>query len=269
MRYMELLFFLFVFFIGTIIGSFLTVVVDRLPKNESIIQGRSHCDHCRRTLTAIDLIPLVSYVSLGGKCRYCKHKLSYFYPLIESITGLLFVVVAYILVGTNGALFLDDIRYGVAALYFLLIVCSLILIFFIDLRYGLIPFKIVLFALFVTFLWYAFSLPSGYLNPFLSGLGAFAFFLVLFLITKGKGMGFGDVTYVFFMGFVLGFPKIILALYIAFLTGAAVSVVLLILKQKKLHGGTVPFGPFLVLGTFISLFWGQPLLDFVIGYLLK
>jgi prepilin signal peptidase PulO-like enzyme (type II secretory pathway) len=266
---MDLLFYIYTFFIGTIIGSFLTVIIDRLPRGESIIEGRSHCDHCRRTLNALDLVPVFSYVFLGGKCRYCKKRLSLYYPIIELITGAAFVLVGYILVGMHTNLFLEDIRYVVAAVYFLLLVSSLILIFFIDLRYGLIPFTIVLFALFVTFLWYAFSLPSGYLNPFLSGLGAFTFFLILFFATKRRGMGFGDVMYAFLMGFVLGFPKIILGLYIAFLSGAIISVGLLLLKRKKLHGGTVPFGPFLVLGTFICLFWGQPLLDFLMGFLLK
>ena len=266
---MALLFFLFVFFFGAIIGSFLTVIIDRLPKGESVISGRSHCDHCRRTLNALDLIPLFSYIFLRGQCRYCHKKLSLYYPIIECVTGLLFTLIFFILIGFNVELYFLDVRYFVSAFYFTLLTCSLILLFFIDLKYGLLPFKVILFALFITFLWYSFSLPGGFLNPLLSGLGAFLFFLILFLVTKGRGMGFGDVIYALFMGFVLGFPKIILALYIAFFTGAIVSVLLIILKRKKLHGGTVPFGPFLVLGTFICLFWGQPLLDFLMRYLLK
>jgi leader peptidase (prepilin peptidase)/N-methyltransferase len=100
----------------------------------------------------------------------------------------------------------------------------------------------------------------------LSAVCASGFFLILFLATKGRGMGFGDVVYAFLMGFILGYPRVILGLYLAFVTGAIVSLFLVILKKKKFQGGTIPFGPFLVFGTFVSLLWGSTIIESVIRY---
>src|SRR3989344_5965745 len=99
----------------------------------------------------------------------------------------------------------------------------------------------------------------------LSAVGASLFFLALFLITKGRGMGFGDVKFAFLMGLVLGFPGIIVALYIAFLTGALVGCILIIWRRKKMFGTSIPFGPFLVLGTFVSIFWGESIFQRILS----
>jgi prepilin signal peptidase PulO-like enzyme (type II secretory pathway) len=96
----------------------------------------------------------------------------------------------------------------------------------------------------------------------------FLFFLLLFILTKGRGLGFGDVVYVFLMGLLLGFPKIILGLYIAFLSGAVISLILVIQRRKNLKGGTITFGPFLVGGTIISMLWGNTIIDKVMLYFL-
>lgn len=273
-------FYLLVFFFGAAIGSFVGVVVDRLSSNEPIWKGRSHCDHCRHKLHWKDLIPLVSFLILGRKCRYCGQPLSWNFFMIELLTGLAFVLAAFSIF--QGSWFMiANLQYIILALYYFALIGSLMAIFFADLRFGIIPFKIVGFAVGVCIFWFL-LLPALYFSPsevtllgfqtsFLNslgaGLGTSLFFFLLFVLTKGRGMGFGDVVYAFLMGFILGFPKVILALYLAFVTGAIVAMVLIALHKKKFKGGTIPFGPFLVLGTIISLLWGNDIINFVMRFL--
>ena len=254
---MEVFYLFFIFFLGTFIGSFLGVVVDRLPIGESILKGRSHCDHCRKTLGVLDLVPVFSFLVLRGKCRYCHKRLSYFYPIIEVVSGVLFVVV----------LMNSGISNYIEIFYLLFIISELIALFFIDLKYGILPFPIIASATIITFLYQILNTEYFILNNILSATCAFLFFLALFLGTRGRGMGFGDAVYAFFMGLLLGFPKIVLGLYIAFVGGALVALFLILLKRKKLKGSTIPFGPFLVAGTIISLFWGDNLISLTFNLL--
>lgn len=242
---------LFIFIFGLVVGSFLNVVIYRLPKRESIVFPPSHCPHCRHKLVWYDLIPVVSYVLLFGECRYCNKTISPIYPLVELLTGLLFV-----------CLYSSFMSMGIVVLiYYFLILPIFLTIFFTDLKYGIIPFQLVLAGSIITsvYLVYTFS-PYVLLSHLLSAFSAFLAFLFLFLITKGRGMGFGDVVLVFLMGLFLGSPYIAFALYIAFLTGAVTSLILILIGSKRLRHDTIPFGPFLVIGTFISLFYGEYIL---------
>lgn len=247
---------LLIFILGLFIGSFLNVLIDRLPKNEGVVRGRSYCDHCKKKLGFFDLIPLLSLLLLRGKCRYCSKKISLYYPLIELLTGILFVAAFY---------FLPSTPYPLLSIpYYLFIVSALVVVFFIDLKHGIISDKVVYPAIAVSVL-YLFAVHNSlFLNHLLSALGAFLFFLILLLITRGKGMGWGDVKFAFLVGLILGFPGIIVGLYLAFLTGAVAGVILILWRKKKLRGTTIPFGPFLVAGTFLSLFY----LDFFTNLLL-
>jgi leader peptidase (prepilin peptidase) / N-methyltransferase len=256
---MELLVYFIVFLLGCAVGSFLNVVVDRSNEGKSFVKGRSHCDHCRHKLHWFDLIPIVSFLLLWGKCRYCQATLSLYYPVVEIVTGLAFVLIA---VFYSPSL--------LAMSYFFFIISCLIVIFFVDLKFGIIPFFSVIPAVVLTFIFYLFvpgNIPLS--NYLLSGLGAFLFFFLLFAITKGKGMGFGDVVYAFLMGFLLGFPKVVLGFYIAFITGALISLFLVWLHKKKLKGSTIPFGPFLVAATVISMFWGDQLIEKALQFLVR
>ena len=256
---MEFIFYFLVFLLGSAVGSFLNVVVDRGSAGQSFLKGRSHCDHCRHALYWFDLIPLFSFFLLSGKCRYCHKKLSFYYPIVEIVTGLAFVLVAVLY-------FPSLLVMG----YFFFIISCLIVIFFADLKYGIIPFFSVLPAVVVTVVWHL-LVPGdiAFSNYLLSALGAFLFFFLLFAVTKGRGMGFGDVVYAFLMGFLLGFPNIVLAFYIAFISGAIISLVLVWLQKKKLKGSTIPFGPFLVGATVISLFWGEELIEKILVFLVR
>jgi len=258
--------YLFLLGIGACVGSFLTVIVDRLPRRETIIKGRSHCEHCQHTLSWNDMIPVLSFFFLRGKCRYCHFPIGWQYPVIESLTAIIFLLTV-IFISVKQSVFNSS---AIAELFYLIvIVSSLIVIFFIDLKYGIIPDTIVYPITSISFLYQLFYGKEMIFNHMLSGLIAFSFFFFLFFITKGKGMGFGDVKLSFFLGLFLGFPKIVVGIYIAFLTGAIVAIILILARKKKFSGGTIPFGPFLVLGTLTSLYYGEFFLEQTKLFLLR
>lgn len=260
-------FYVVIFIFGTVIGSFLNVLIDRIPRNESVVMSRSHCEHCRHILAWYDLIPVISYLQLGGKCRYCHKHIGYYYPIVELLTGTLFLLTAnYLLTDIRVLAGLGVIPFIFSGYYYLLISC-LIVIIFTDIKYGIIPFKIVAVVV-IASIFYSVLTPL-FLNHLLSGLAVFALFLALFLITRGRGLGFGDVVYAFMMGLVLGYPKIIVGLYVAFLTGAIVSLILVWTGKKKMKGDSIPFGPFLAAGTIIGLFYGDILINLALRYLVN
>jgi len=260
-----ILFILFV--LGICVGSFLNVLIDRIPNNQSPLKGRSHCDKCKKTLEWHDLIPLISYLYLKGKCRHCRAHISFYYPLVELITGIMFVIIFLYLRDLRFTIY--DLRFFLHYFYYLFILSSFIVIFFTDLKYGIIPDKILYPAAVISTIYnLSFTIyspivnhQSSIINNIFSGAGAFLFFLALYLVTKGKGMGFGDVKLAFLIGIVLGFPKILAALYLAFLTGAICGIILIIWRKKKLKGGTIPFGPFLIIGAVLSLFFGEKIIQ--------
>lgn len=246
-----IIFFLFIF--GICIGSFLNVLIDRLPSGESIWLGRSHCDNCRKTLSWYDLIPVASFIILQRKCRSCHKKISWQYPMVEISTGVLFL---FTYVSMIRIISTDNIFPHL--IYYLILVASLIDIFVTDLKYRIIPDQILIFLTVLTLVYQFIYFPQFIKDNLISGIISLLFFLMLVIITRGKGMGLGDVKLAFVMGQILGFPKIIVALYLSFLTGAAVSLIL-ILTHKKSMKSTIAFGPFLVLSTIIVLYYGDQL----------
>ena len=257
-----ILFILFIF--GLFVGSFLNVLIDRLPRDESFIKGRSYCESCKTQLKWYDLIPLLSFVTLKGKCRYCRIPLSYYYPIVELTTGIMFAILA--LFAFNNLPFTIYHLPFISLFYYLFIASCLIVIFFVDLKYGIIPDKITYTAIAVSFAYLLHN--TYYIIPFIaSALGGFLFFLAIFLGTRGRGMGFGDVKFAFLIGLIVGYPNIVIAFYSAFLTGAIISVILIILKKKKFKGSTIPFGPFMVIGTFVALFFSKTILKITFPFL--
>lgn len=248
------------FILGLFVGSFLNVIVDRLPRGDSIFKGRSHCEQCKKTLEWYDLIPLLSFISTKGQCRYCKTKLSWYYPTLELVTGIAFAIVAVLL--QNSLFQVASNMYFGNLFFWLLITSCFIVLFFTDLKYGILPDAITYPAILVTFLYLLLTTSYLLLNT-LSAFGASLFFFLLFLGTKGKGMGFGDVKLAFLLGLLLGFPQIIIALYIAFISGAIVGVSFVFLKKKKIKGTTIPFGPFLIFGAFATIMWSTQLTSLI------
>jgi len=250
---------LLTFILGAILGSFLNVVIDRLSTGRGIVGGRSYCEHCKKTLSPIDLIPIFSYLFLGGKCRFCRKKIPVRLIVVETLSGLTFLFVA--------TLAMNQIVTIVSAIFLVIILWSFIGIFFADIEYGIIPDLLVIVSTVAT-AFYLYEKHLSLTNHLYSGLCALIFFLILFAITKGRGMGFGDVKFSFVLGLLLGFPSVIVALYIAFLTGALVSIILVVWRKLRFFGSTIPFGPFLVISVIISLFWGDQILQIFLSHFL-
>ena len=245
---MNLAFFLF----GLCVGSFLNVVIDRLPQGRSIVRGRSACDFCHKILSWYELIPLVSFFFLRGRCKNCHKRLSWQYPLVESITGVIFLF-------TFLSLSMSTSFDTMWVLLYLLFTFSLLLAIFVaDLKYRIIPDELIFALILVSSVFQLVFAQNTLVNHFLSGIISFLLFFLLFFITSGKGMGFGDVKFAFFMGLFLGFPKIIVAFYLAFLTGAFISLILIVRGKKKMKS-TVAFGPFLIFATVAALLFGSTL----------
>ena len=242
--------FTLIFFIfGLIIGSFLNVVVYRLNIAESLM-GRSHCPHCKNKIRWYDNIPLLSFILLKMKCRDCQKKISWQYPLVEFFTGTIFALV--------GTYFFSpfDPQTWALAVYYLILFSLLMVIFVYDFKFMEIPMIIFWVALGTTLVYYLFSdwvnfIPElgiwnlSLFSGLIGGLVAFLFFFVLVSVSKEKWMGMGDAYLAFLAGFVVGYPKIILILVLAFFIGSVCSIILLAMKKKTMKS-QVPFAPFLV-----------------------
>src|SRR5579872_1307273 len=245
----------FLFIIGLCVGSCINVLVDRIPRGESVLFGRSHCDYCGQQLRWYDLLPVISYVLIQGKCRYCKKNLSLQYPLIEIATGLLFITLFLL----ESPIFLSQ---------YMLLSVDLVLgalcfaLFLMDIKYRILSDKLlIVFAFFALSRFFLTNPASIFLHI---GIGFLAMLplLLIFLFSKGRAMGFGDVKLIFLIGFLIGFPNIIICYYAAFLTGAVIGVILIIGEKRKFHGATIAFGPFLLLGMVVAVLWGNILWNF-------
>lgn len=245
----------FIFLFGLVFGSFLNSLFYRLERGESFFKGRSFCPKCGQILSWPDLIPILSFLFLRGKCRSCGQKISLQYPLVELATAILFLLVYIHGPGQIPLLF-----------FHWLFTSFLIIIFLYDLRHYLVPEKIIYPAIFLALSYQLFNLfffdqaLAKFLNLGLALLPAL-FFLFLILLSGGKWLGFGDFQLAIFLGLFLTWPKVFLAFFLSFLFGAIIGVGLIFFKKKSLKS-QIPFAPFLVTGTFISLFWGEQIIDF-------
>lgn len=263
-----------IFIFGAIIGSFINSLVYRLNSQEGPWPKRSYCPHCRQSLGLADLIPIFSFLALKGNCRYCGKKISWQYPLVEVVTAILFVFVFWRLSLGVGLISVLEFRCSdiLLLLYLLLTAFLMVVIFISDLRYYIIPDVIIYPAIIVSGIWNIvygiFSPDAGYhiLNTFSAAIGASLFFLFIILLSRGKWMGWGDVKLAVWMGLLLGCPNILVALFLAFSAGALIGTGLIVCKKKSLKS-EVPFGPFLIGGTFIALFWGEKIVNWYV-YLL-
>lgn len=248
--------------LGLVWGSFLGVVVYRTVNGGSPLSGRSKCDKCKKKLAWWQNIPLLSFILLKGKCFYCKKPIDWTYPLIELITGVLFVW--WFVMGRSFFL-LAGSPWGVVQPVFWLVVGMVLLVVLVtDLKYGIISDWTNLF-LFSWVLFYRLLLVgSGQMmavdlgKAVMSSLVLTGFFWSLWWFTKGKGFGYGDVKFAPSIGLLLGWPRVVVGVMSSFVIGSIVGV-LLILLGKKRFGQTIPFGPFLVVGVGVALLWGNEL----------
>ena len=251
-----------IFLFGLCIGSFLNVVIYRLEKEQSFVKGRSYCPHCKHQLSWLDLVPVASFLFLKGKCRYCHKRISTQYPIVELATGLIFLFIFWF----SG--FYWTLGIGVWELvklcFMLYVASSLIVIFVYDLKYYLIPDSVLFPAILITFT-YRFFQFLNFSNFIVAALIASGCFLFIFLISKGNWMGFGDVKLAILLGLLLGFPNILVGLFLSFFFGAIIGVALIYLNKKGLKS-EVPFAPFLIAGTFIAIFLGQEIVNWYMHF---
>ena len=250
---------LLIFIYGLIIGSFLNVCIYRIPRDESIAWPGSHCPACGHSLKWYDNIPLVSYLVLKGKCRYCRTSISAQYPTVEALNAVLYIVM-YLKFG-----------FGADFIFYSLMSSVLVTIIFIDLKEMIIPDSLVLCILVLSIIHKAINYFLYGISPNLTGsiLGLFlavGLFLAIVIISRG-GMGGGDVTLIGALGFVLGVKNILLNIFLSFILGAIISMVLLAAKIKT-RKDPIPFGPFIVLGFFMTVLWGKVIINWYFTLLL-
>ncbi len=237
--------------VGLLLGSFFNVCIYRIPKEESIAFPPSHCGSCNHALKPTDLIPVISYVLLKGKCRYCSQKISVQYPLVELLTAALFVWVYMV--------------YGVSFSFLVVsfLTALLIIMTFIDLEHQIIPDGLVITGLIGGAVFLATGISVSWLNGLLGllvGGGSFYFVAVLSeWILKKEGMGGGDIKLMAVIGLILGWKLTLLAILLSVYTGGLIGGGLLLFKIKK-RGEHIPFGPFIAVGTFAAALYGNQIL---------
>jgi leader peptidase (prepilin peptidase)/N-methyltransferase len=266
---MQIIIILYIAVLGLVIGCFLNVCIYRIPARQSIIRPPSHCTSCGTRLRPLDLVPVFSYIFLRGKCRYCGKKVSARYPIVESLTAVIFVLL-YLRFSFSVEFF--------AAAYFS---CILICVAFVDFDLKIIPDEFVLAGLLgglVLFIYNFFYPVSMYgdriwFNPIIGMIGGAGFLLLVSVVGSlalktDEAMGMGDVKLLAPVGLILGWKLTIVALLAAVILAAVVSGVLVLLKRLK-SKSTVAFGPFISLGTIIAILYGWNIIDFYLGFLPK
>ncbi len=255
-----------IFILGTLIGSFLNVVILRLPE-ERKLTGRSACMHCGHVLKPWELVPLFSYILLRGKCSSCKKRISPRYFTIEALTGLLFVLGFTVLFANNYIAYILYIKY-------LILACTLVVVFVIDFEHYLI-FDSVIFPILAAMLVcslcldilshsLAINLSSYFVTSILGALaGSLPFFLIWYF-SDGKWMGFGDVKLMLLLGGSLGLSLVPVVLLLAIMSGGIVSVYLLSFTKLTLKS-KVPFGTFLAASCLVTFLWGHQLIDWYLA----
>lgn len=252
-------FYLVLALFGLMTGSFLNVCIWRLPRGESVVLPFSHCPLCNAPIRALDNIPLLSYVLLGGKCRRCRGRISPRYPLVEGLNAVLYAAVFY--------------RYGMGwhLPVYLAFVSSLIVITFIDIDFQIIPDSITLPGIPVGLLAGSLILPEPFSRAGLLGFKAsiigaaagFCFFYAVAFLSRG-GMGGGDIKLMTLIGGLLGWKSVLLSTLVGSFTGSLLGIFLMLFRGKG-RKTKIPFGPFLALGAVAALLFGQEIFQWYIG----
>jgi len=245
-----------IFVLGLIVGSFSNVCIYRIPRNESVIYPASHCPKCRSKIKPIDNIPLLSYILLKGRCRNCKSKISIQYPIVELLTGLTYLII-YLIYGLS-----------VQTLIYIILSSALIIIAFIDLNEQIIPDVISLPGIVIGLI-LSFIVPYiSFINSVLGALIGGGIILIIAwvgsIIFKKEAMGGGDVKLAAMIGAFLGWRYMVISLFLGFFLGALAGIFLILSKIKRKED-MVPFGPFIALGSIITLLCGEKIIAWYIG----
>ena len=250
-----------IFIYGLLIGSFLNVVIYRIPREENIAWPGSHCPGCGHGLKWYDNIPLLSYLLLKGRCRYCKEEISLQYPLVEALNGIIYVL-----------LYIFFYQVKLDFVFLALISSTLLAILVIDLKEQLIPDVLVVIVLISSIIHKALlhfleGIPFPLTDSLLGLIIAGGLFLLIVFVSRG-GMGGGDVTLIGALGFVLGVRGILMVIFLSFVLGSVISIFLLAARIKS-RKDPIPFGPFIVISFYITLFFGDNILNWYTGLFIQ
>ena len=244
----------FILILGLIIGSFLNVCIYRIPREESISYPPSHCTNCGYNLKTLDLVPVISYIFLKGRCRSCKDNISISYPLIEILNGVLYIIIFK--------------SYGLSlkSVFFTLFTSLLIVISLIDFDTKEVYTKTTIFGAILGIVYIFIGYFYGDINYIDNLLGGLVGFLIIFSIVKiTGGMGEGDYEISAICGLFLGVKGIVVGLFLAIVLGGIYGIMLLIFKFKD-RKDEIAFGPFIAIGTIISMLYMQQILDFYMRF---
>ncbi len=232
---------------GLVVGSFMNVVICRLPKGESVSHPPSHCPKCKHRIRWYENIPILSYVALRGKCRGCKAPISIEYPLVEAANALLWTALAW--------------RFGMSPELpvYLLLASSLLTMSVIDLHHQILPDRITLPGIVVGLVASATLLPSGFFPSLIGVLAGGGLFFAIAVLSRG-GMGGGDIKLIAMIGAFLGWQAVLLTTFLAAVVGGMVGVAMLTFFDKD-RKHAVPFGPFLSMAAVVCMLWGSRIID--------
>ncbi|MBI3652094.1 MAG: prepilin peptidase [Acidobacteria bacterium] len=279
---------LVVFIFGLLIGSFLNVVIYRVPLGESIVLPASHCPHCNTPIKAYDNIPVLGYLWLGGKCRNCKVRISPIYPLVELLVGILFLLCYWKVSKQFSSFDQGSLKYWLAIVANVIFVALIVPLIFIDLRYKLLPDVITKPGLVLMLAWraiapepivlqmtrqtfhlmrwpdWAIALLGAAIGAVVGGGSLWLVREAYFRLKKIEGMGLGDIKMMFFVGAFLGWQLTVLTIFIASLLGSIVGITLIVTRggNTKME---IPFGVFLGPAALLALFVGQSFINWYLG----
>lgn len=248
-----------IFLLGTIIGSFLNVCLYRIPKGQSVVYPASNCPNCGTPLKWYNLIPILSFIVQKGKCGYCREKISLQYPIVEFSNGLFYL------------LFYNKFDLSTDFVFYSIIFSLLLIILFIDLHHQIIPNSLNILILITAIIYkiiqyILYDIPPNLINSLLGLIISSGAFFLIIIISKG-GMGGGDMKLIGVLGFILGLKKIILTIFLSFMFGAIISILLLLFKIKG-RKDPIPFGPFICLAFMMVVFLGDGILLWYMNTLL-
>lgn len=243
--------------LGLVFGSFIAALSWRYPRGLSVAEGRSICPKCKKQIDWFDNIPLLSYLFLGGKCRYCKKSISTRYPIIEFITALGFLTISLAL-PLQGASF----KVLIDLVYALTIFSILVIILVIDFEHKIIPDDFVFFGIGITFIFLLFTNSQFIIQNMFAGILSAFLLLLIHLFTRGLGMGLGDVKFAILGGILVGMRLNLIWLFLSFLTGGITGIILILGKKAGLKD-QIAFGPFLVISIGLTFLIGDKLLTYM------
>lgn len=256
---MEFLLQFYVFIVGIIFGSFFNVCIYRIPENKSIVNPPSKCPTCNTRLKPIDLIPILSYLISGRKCRYCKKEIPSRYAYVELLTGILFLIV------------FNTFSISLETIYYLVLASILIVITFIDIDHYIIPDEIIVFGIISSLLLKLFGigvpLKDSIVGAIVSGGGMLLIIYIIEFIVKKEVMGGGDIKFFAMVGFFLGLRGGLFTVLLSVYVGAIYGMITIIYSKikNKQYNSMIPYGPFISVGALITMLYGNHILNWYLS----